>query len=114
MQFDIQGVNIPITPALQQHAQRRFGYAMDRFQGRIRAVTARLSDINGERGGVDTRCTVDVRFTDGDHLVVQYVGENAYVVIDQISTKIKRTITRHLSRRRTQTRLMRGRAMAMA
>jgi ribosomal subunit interface protein len=114
MQFDIQGVNIPITPALLQHAQRRLSYAMDRFDSRIRAVTVRLSDVNGQRGGIDTRCVVEVRFTYGGHLIVQYIGQNAYVAIDQISTRLKRTITRHLSRQRTQARLTRQPATAIA
>ena len=52
MRIDIRGRNLWLTPGLLDHVERRLHGALDHHWDRIRAVTVRLFDRNGDLGGV--------------------------------------------------------------
>lgn len=56
---------------LRDHAEKRVAFALRRFQDQIRDVRLRFIDINGPRRGVDARCLVIARLTNGERLVVE-------------------------------------------
>lgn len=60
MQIDIIDRHGGLEPAaregLRRHVQRRFAA----LTGRVRHVMLRLSDLNGPRGGLDTRCVITI------------------------------------------------------
>ena len=55
MQIEIHAHDFLLTEGLRAHVERRFQFAMSRFQNYVLRVSVRLSDINGPRGGVDKR-----------------------------------------------------------
>jgi putative sigma-54 modulation protein len=52
--------NIEVTEAVKEHIHRRFWFALDRFEARIKKVRVYLMDLNGPRQGVDKLCQVTV------------------------------------------------------
>ena len=56
---------------LRDYAERRFGFALRRFQQQIRNVRVRLVDLNGPQRGIDARCSVVAELTNGRQLFVE-------------------------------------------
>ncbi len=79
---------------------RRVRFALSRFGTAIQIITVRITDINGPKGGVDTRCVVSVKLASGREVVVRGEGENNFSTLNYCLSRAGRTISRHLERRR--------------
>lgn len=79
---------------------RRVRFALTRFRLAIRIVTVRITDINGPKGGIDTRCVVSVKMASVGEVVVQDEGENIFSTLNYCLSRAERTISRRLERRR--------------
>ena len=86
---------------------RRVRFALSRFGASIRIITVRITDINGPKGGLDTRCVVSVKLAAAGEVVVQGEGENVFSALNYCLSRAGRTISRNLERRRdTPIRMM--------
>ena len=75
--------------------QRRFGFALGRFDGRIHSITVRIIDINGPRGGIDKQCRVTVRMRGGARpIVIEDIDADAGVAIDRLADRTARAVAR--------------------
>jgi putative sigma-54 modulation protein len=55
MEIVIRTRQLDLTPALRDHVRRRLAFALGRLGPAVRAVQVTLADVNGPRGGVDSR-----------------------------------------------------------
>ncbi len=53
---DIRARHGQLTPILEEQLERRLRFALARFAGRIRRVSATPENIDGPRGGEDQNC----------------------------------------------------------
>ena len=60
MKLQIRFRGIDPSEAVTDYATRRVHQHLSRFGRQVRAVTVRLADVNGPRGGADKRCQVTV------------------------------------------------------
>ena len=65
MKLDIRWKGTSRSEALSQHVHDRARSAFRPSAGRVRQIVVRLEDLNGPKGGVDKRCTVEVVGTFG-------------------------------------------------
>src|SRR5512140_2767570 len=65
MKLDIRWKGTQRSEALSQHVHDRAHCALRPSAGRVRQIVVRLEDMNGPKGGVDKRCTVEVIGTFG-------------------------------------------------
>lgn len=65
MKLEIRWKGTRRSEALDQHVRDRARCAFRRLAGRARQIVVRLEDMNGPKGGVDKRCTVEVVGTFG-------------------------------------------------
>lgn len=100
MQFDIQSLNFPGTPALASHTRRRLGFGLTRHADRITRVVVRLGDENGPRGGPDKFCRLQVSLVDAPPVVISDCGPDLYAVIDRASNRAARAVVKQLERTR--------------
>lgn len=100
MQFDIQSLNFPGTPALASHTRRRLGFGLTRHADRITRVVVRLGDENGPRGGPDKFCRLQVSLVDAPPVVISDCGPDLYAVIDRASDRAARAVVKQLERTR--------------
>ena len=84
--------------ALREHARRRLSFALRRFTHRVRRVIVRLSDENGPRRGVDTRCSIAAELTDGRRLFVDATGAWPFAAITSAAGRLNGATRRHLER----------------
>ena len=100
MQFDIQSLDFPSTPALTLHARRRLGFGLTRHADRIARVVVRMGDENGPRGGIDKFCRLQVTLIDAPQVVIHDCGPDLYAVIDRASDRAGRAVAKQLERNR--------------
>ncbi len=92
---------------------RRVRLALSRFATSIQAITIRITDTNGPKGGEDTRCIVSVKLASADEVVVQGEGEKVLSVLSHCLSRAERAVSRSLDRRRdTPIRMNRRRTKA--
>jgi len=93
------------------HVARRVRFALSRFGTSIQIIKVRVTDINGPKGGVDTRCVASVKLASAGEVVVQGEGQNIFSALNYCLSRASRTISRKLQRRRdTPIRMNRRRA----
>lgn len=99
MRVMIHGQGITVDRALKEHAQRRLQFALSRFSTRIRDVFVRLTDVNGQRGGVDKRCRIVASLIPSGTVVIEDMDADSVVAIDRAADRMGRTIARGLRHR---------------
>ncbi|MCC6954124.1 MAG: hypothetical protein IT290_08405 [Deltaproteobacteria bacterium] len=80
--------------------QRGFRLALDRFAGRIRDIRVTVDDLNGPKGGIDTRCTVVAALEPSGTVTVHADGVDAPQAASVAADKLKRLVAKVLERRR--------------
>lgn len=116
MNIDFQSKGIFYGDVAKDYAIHRLGFAVGRFADVIRRIDVKVEDINGERGGVDKRCTIKIFVERIDSPIMNSVDHTSIsaaidVACDRIRRSVSRTVDR-ISKRRTSHRVPLGRAMA--
>jgi putative sigma-54 modulation protein len=100
MRIDIKASGFDLTEGLREHTQRRLQFALGWANHDVRAVSVRLSDINGPRGGRDKRCRIQVPFAGKPNVVIEDTESDLYVAIDRAAERAERAVVRRLERLR--------------
>ncbi len=110
MKIDITMHQSGSDKKISRKVTRRARLALSRFDTSIQAVTIRITDTNGPKGGIDMRCVVLMKLMSVGELVVHGEGENVFSALNQCLSRADRAISRSLERRRnTPIRLNRRR-----
>jgi putative sigma-54 modulation protein len=99
MNLDVRGVKYELNEALLEHIERRLRFALGRFAGRIAGVSARLSDVNGPRGGIDKRCRIAVALIPRGVVRVEAAGDDPFALTARAAKRAGRGVRRALGRR---------------
>lgn len=99
MKLDIRGHHVTVTEILREFVERRFRFALSRFQGQIAEIKVQLSDENGPKGGRDKVCRV-VATVLSRSLFVGEADSGLYAAISRAAERLGRTASRELERNR--------------
>jgi putative sigma-54 modulation protein len=87
--------HLPDGPDCETLAQRRLESALGRFGPRVRAVSVRVTDLNGPKGGPDKRCLVAIRLERPNRLVlVEDVHTEQAIAIGRAVDRAARVVAR--------------------
>lgn len=100
MRIDIKARGFDLTDGLREHTVRRLQFALGWANHDVRAVTVRLFDVNGPRGGKDKRCRIQVPFPGTQNVVIEDTEADLYVAIDRAAERAERAVVRRLERLR--------------
>lgn len=104
MQINVQARGFVLTGAIEAHLQRQLRFAFDHLRGRVRRVLVRLSDINGQRGGVDKRCQLQVQLASSRDVVIEDVQSDLYIAVTRAVERAAGAVTRRMGRLRRMQR----------
>lgn len=94
MKIEIQADSC-IPGATAAVLSRRLEVALGRFSRRIRRVSARLSDVNGPRGGIDKRCLIEIRLEGkAPPIVIDDADVDAIAVVSRAAERAGRAVAR--------------------
>jgi putative sigma-54 modulation protein len=83
---------------LRHYAERRLSFVIRRFAHRLDRVTVRLTDTNGPRRGVDSRCSITAMMTDGRRIFVEAIAAWPFAAITRAAHRLNESIRRELGR----------------
>lgn len=116
VEFLIRAGQAETADAVRDHAARKLHFALRRFHGRIRRVAVRVVDVNGPRGGVDSRCSLTVDLADGPRLFVDATAELPFAAITDATSRLAEVVRRAHNRqigRRVDASARRTRGLAL-
>ena len=109
MKISVRGYGIDVSPQVTELVGRRLSFALSRFGGFVRAVSISLRDLNGQRGGIDKRCSLQARLNPRGTVRVEDTDSELRASVDRASTRLARAVARALERRRDGARSIGGR-----
>lgn len=110
MEVEVQARGLSAAPVLRQHARQRVSAALGRFSHSVLAVSVRLGDINGPRGGADKLCRIVVHLKNSSLVVVEELGGDIFRVIDKVADRVHQSVSRQVGRVK---RAARGRRLTL-
>lgn len=100
----IQQNHITLTNEELARVERALQFAFDRFDHAIREMTVTLVDINGPKGGIDKRCSAQLRLYPRGIIVLRTTGPTIVEAVDELCDKARQVIARRLSKRKSHTK----------
>lgn len=105
MAIELRVRNGESAPEFRDHVERRLGFALGRFGGRVSRVTVSLEDLNGPRGGVDQCCRIAVSLVPSGKVIAEATDLDAVVAVNRAAKRIARRVRNEFDRRRTTRKL---------
>jgi ribosome-associated translation inhibitor RaiA len=106
MNYQIQGKDFGLTPALVKHTERQLKAGLAGFRGHIQRVSVRLGDTNGPGGGEDKYCRVQVQINKSTSVFIEGTGPDLYSVISQAVRRASRNVNKRIDKVRRRKRSM--------
>lgn len=107
MQWKIQGLNVQVSQAIANHAQKRLIDPLGRFAGMVKRVMVRLQDVDLARVHSPIRASAMLVLRDGTVLNVQQQDSDFYSAVDQLANRVRYAVRRRVDRARTKRRAVR-------
>jgi ribosome hibernation promoting factor len=83
---------------LREYASHRLFLALRRFENRIRQVVVRISDLNGPRRGVDSKCSIAVDLVDGRRIFVNATTAWPFTSVKRAASRLNDALRREVDR----------------
>lgn len=94
--------------SLEEQLERRLHFALARFGGRIRRISAFLEDINGPRGGEDQHCRIEVSLVPSGSIMAEATDAEVASAVGRAAERVARRVRDALDRKRTMRTRMGG------
>lgn len=98
MLIQILASDIVLAEEVRAHVRRRALFALSRLSDRVSRVVVRLSDVNGPRGGVDKRCSVQVHLRGAAPAIIEDKDLHLLAVVDRALGRAGRLVSKRLAR----------------
>jgi hypothetical protein len=99
MKIDVRFSGLEPSAPLRDEAVRRVHFHLSRFWREIGSVQLRISDVNGQKGGIDKRCRVSVRGSFAT-VLIEDRSADAYAAMDMAVRRAGRSVARAIGRTR--------------
>lgn len=90
---------IPLEDATRERIRRVLGRNLAKYATHIERATVRIDDLNGPRGGVDTRCKIKIVISGHPSILVEERGLTVEEVFASAARAVTRAIRREMDRR---------------
>ena len=98
MNIDTRAMDFTLTDALRRHAQSAVESALSPVSRWVRGVTARLADVNANRGGIDKRCRLVATLRHRGTVVAAATDRDLYAAIAAAAGRLRRSAVRAVRR----------------
>ncbi len=100
MRIDLHCEHAENVSALRDYVTRRMSAAIARFQHHIQWARVKLADVDGEGGGVDKRCVVQLRLRNLPDIMFAITRIDALAAVDLAAERLSRVLGQRLQRQR--------------
>ena len=100
MAINVRGCGMHVSRKIRRLVDRRVAFELSRFGRQVSAVTVNLEDLNGPRGGIDKRCSMQADLAPGDRVRVEKTDCELPAAIGRTAARLAQAVARSLERRR--------------
>ena len=100
MRISFHTRGIQESDTVRAYLERRLHFALDRFARHVPQVSVYVEDVNGPRGGIDTKCVIAAGLSSGSKIVVEEKAEGAMQAIYRACQRMRDVISRKLQAKR--------------
>ncbi|MCC6423927.1 MAG: HPF/RaiA family ribosome-associated protein [Phycisphaerales bacterium] len=104
MLIETRAMGFDLTDAIRMHVENRIESALGHYSRWVLKVTARLEDINADRGGVDKRCGLVIAIRGHGVLAAEAMDRDLYAAIDEAARRARKLVVRPIRRQMQQQR----------
>ena len=101
VRVEIRARHWQITRSLEEQLERRLRFALARFGGRIRRISATLEDINEPRGGKDKHCRIVVSLVPSGSITAEATDVKMTPAVSRAAERAARCVQNALEYERT-------------
>lgn len=87
-----------LSPEMREVVERRFAFALSRFDSRITNVDFVVRDENGPRGGVDKGCRVSISLKRAPEVVITDKDADLATCVSRVAERAGRAVARTIQR----------------
>jgi putative sigma-54 modulation protein len=98
IEFFIPAGRAATAVALRDYATRRLSFALRRFDHCVRRITVRFIDVNGPRGGLDSRCSMALDLVGGRQVMVEATTGWPFASIALAATRLNAVVRKEVGR----------------
>lgn len=103
MKIVVQGTT-GMPPGTGEAILERIHFALARLSHRIRTLRVRFDDLNGPRGGIDKRCTLEAVLVHHGRLVVEVTDDKVVAAVSRAARRLSRRVGDEFERSRDRRR----------
>jgi putative sigma-54 modulation protein len=104
MRLSITGRGLELDPELRSDLERRFRLGLGSWSSRIRRASVYVEDVNGPKGGLDRRCTIDASLVPAGLATVAGLGTTCEAAVRSATRRLVRRMRDEMQRRRMSMR----------
>ena len=94
--ISIQGTD---SEALRTHIVERLTHALNQHDKHVKTVSVHVSDMNGRnRGGEDQRINFVIALDEGQEVIIEERGADAYAIASTGADRVKQAVGRKLQK----------------
>jgi hypothetical protein len=99
--LSVQTRKLTLERGFQKAVPRILAAALSQFAPRIQTIHVWLEDVNGPRGGVDTRCRIELSLSPRGRVTATSLAANEYVAIANAASRAGALVNGRIKRTRT-------------
>jgi ribosome-associated translation inhibitor RaiA len=104
MLIETRAMGFALTDTIERHVRSRVQAALAPAAGWVLNVTARVEDVNADRGGIDKRCSLVAALRGRGVAVSEALDADLYVAVDAAASRLRRSAVRAVKRRSARQR----------
>jgi ribosome-associated translation inhibitor RaiA len=93
-----------VDEELREYVHQRAGFKLGKYAPQVDRISVRFEDLNGPKGGPDSRCAVKVALSRHESVVVEVVEADYRQAFDHAMDATERAVRRTLERVRDKAR----------
>jgi ribosomal subunit interface protein len=97
MEIEIQAHHIELSQKLKAHIQRKLLFSLNRFEKHISEVSIELSDVNGQKSGLDKQCRIQIILRNMEDITIKDTQASLYLAIDRAMQRADRSVARQIN-----------------
>lgn len=94
----IESRGVELNDARRLAIRRMVAGALRRFAPRVRSIRVWLEDVNGPRGGVDTRCRIEIRMRPQGTITASGLATDEHAAVANAALRARQLVSRHFKR----------------
>lgn len=112
MDIEVRATNFGLESGVKDYIHRRLMMSLDPFDGRVGKVDVIVTNLHGRNHVRELQCRIHAKIHHATDVLIEQIDADLVAAIDMAAGRLKRTVRRHINRRRDSKRRPNVRSIA--